>query len=278
MSSNLYHLRKPRIVSPLNLSLRKCVFICLIIICHCITRYFFKSFQWHWHPGIYITYRVIVACYSIACLIAIEIAQGTVDSLAYLTIWTYTVLCLYQVTSLLACIFCLVCGGGNPRAPSERSTLVKTHANENNAVEAVRNLGYLEESVNNSHSSNGKVSTISRDADGNYNVDNRSTASATDLNDPRMNRTCWYMKVTWCLADVVYTFGIIVTLVYFTALFPYIGVTSGFIHDLNVHAANTDRYSHCCQTCSLATCFIPIAVWRYLRDFQYYLLVSRQSE
>ena len=172
-------------------------------------------------------------------MIAIEIAQGTVDSLAYLTIWTYTVLCLYQVTSLLACIFCLVCGGGNPRAPSERSTLVKTHANENNAVEAVRNLGYLEESVNNSHSSNGKVSTISRDADGNYNVDNRSTASATDLSDPRMNRTCWYMKVTWCLADVVYTFGIIVTLVYFTALFPYIGVTSGFIHDLNVHAFNT---------------------------------------
>ena len=150
-------------------------------------------------------------------------------------------LCLYQVTTLIACLFCLVCGGGNPRSPSERSTLFKPYENENNAVHAVRNLGYLEESVDNSHSSNGKVVTVSRDADGSYNADNRSTTSATDLNDPRMNRTSWYMKVTWFLADVIYVFAIIVTVVYFTALFPNIGATEGsfFIHDLNVHAFNT---------------------------------------
>ena len=59
--------------------------------------------------------------------------------------------------------------------------------------------------------------------------DDRSrTQSSTD-------RTTWYMKLTWLLGNIFYTFGIVVTIVYFAAVHQ--GGTS--YHDLNMHAFNT---------------------------------------
>ena len=49
------------------------------------------------------------------------------------------------------------------------------------------------------------------------------------------DRTTWYMKLTWLLGNIFYTFGIVVTVVYFAAVHQ--GGTS--YHDLNMHAFNT---------------------------------------
>ena len=82
--------------------------------------------------------------------------------------------------------------------------------------------------------SNGNISIATEDPKSLNNL-----KSTTDLLDSQDCNTTWYMKLTWFLSTIVYVFGIIVTIVYFSALFPYIGVTKGFIHDLDVHAFNT---------------------------------------
>ena len=113
---------------------------------------------------------------------------------------------------------------------SDSATYTKTDIpNGKETVVAVRNAGYVEESEK---ETNGIVS--------NNSLRSRSLASSTDvLLDNQKKSTTWYMKLTWFLGNILYVFGIIVTLVYFTALFPSIGVTDGFIHDLNMHAFNS---------------------------------------
>ena len=94
---------------------------------------------------------------------------------------------------------------------------------------AHQNLGYAE----NENRPNGNVPTTSNGSA----VEHGPILNTKSFLDIGIR---WlYMKLTWCLADIVYVFGIIVTLIYFFALFPSIGITNGFIHDLNMHAFNS---------------------------------------
>ena len=189
----------------------------------------FFIFQWPWHNAIYLAYRIIIACYSIACLLALVITSvedgNEAYLIPYLTIWTYIFLCLYQLSSLFTCIYCICRTSGSG---SDKSTFIMTKI-QNNSI-SLQNL----QKTNEDAVSNGNISIATEDPKSLNNL-----KSTTDLLDSQDCNTTWYMKLTWFLSTIVYVFGIIVTIVYFSALFPYIGVTKGFIHDLDVHAFNT---------------------------------------
>ena len=121
---------------------------------------------------------------------------------------------------------CRIAGSG-----SEKSTFIMTKI-QNNSI-SLQNLQKTNENRNGV--SNESISITTEDPKSL----NNNLKSTTDLLDSQDGNTTWYMKLTWFLSTIVYVFGIIVTIVYFSALFPYIGVTKGFIHDLDVHAFNT---------------------------------------
>ena len=68
-----------------------------------------------------------------------------------------------------------------------------------------------------------------------------NTCKGMNLQDPMFahkdDQVTWYMKITWVLADILYVFALVVTIVYFTALYPLVGETN-FI-DINVHGINS---------------------------------------
>lgn len=143
---------------------------------------------------------------------------------------------------------------------------------------AVRNLGYVEEDTN-MYTANRNMSKVSNGCTENTGNCNTNRSSTTDADSKSL--TSWYMKLTWCLADIVYAFGIIVTVIYFGVLFRSIGVTKGFIHDLNMHAFNSVqilidivivarpvRLLHLLYPLLYGICYLIFSVFYWLQDKQ----------
>lgn len=186
----------------------------------------FYTAQWRWHPFIYIAYRMGVACYSVACFLTKEILTNSSRSLAYLTIWTYIVLCLYQLAALAGSILGFVTGHGR-KTDTERYPLLNSdRINCEQTSLAHQNLGYVE----NENRSHGHTSST---------TDGPAMEDKPILNTENSPFIRWLYKLTWCLADIVYVFGIIVSLVYYIFLFPSTGITKGFCLDLHMHAFNS---------------------------------------
>lgn len=186
-------------------------------------------FQWKWHPAIYITYRIIVASYSVACFLALMLTAGSARSFAYLTIWTYLILCLYQISALFSCIFCHIFKRGISGTVPTGAILMKSSITSGQATElALQNPSYSDDSTK---LPSRKGSGISNG----YTESEAVKASNSKQTPAPKDRTVWYMKLTWLLASILYVFGFVVTVVYFAAVHQ--GGTN--IHDLNVHAFNT---------------------------------------
>lgn len=136
--------------------------------------------------------------------------------MAFLTVWSYLVLTLYLVTTAITTV-----------VHHLRQDLADFHRHGElqNRKPAVSTIGL----TNTSFTDSEKQTVITSDSG------NRNLQEPQDMQNS--DQVTWYMKTTWVLADVVYVFSLIVTVVYFTALFPLIGKTN-FI-DLNVHGLNS---------------------------------------
>ena len=170
------------------------------------------------------------------CFIAILASTSNISGsfVAYLTIWTYILLCLYQLSSLFSTVICHLTFGRQIGSRSDSAALADNGiSNEKRAVVSEHNVGYIEAGEKITY---GSVAEVSSNSTQRQSVDRNSMEI---LVEPTEVFTCWHMKLTWLLASVLYVFGIVVTLVYFTALFPSIGVSDGFIHDLDMHAFNS---------------------------------------
>lgn len=163
---------------------------------------------------------MIVAAYVTSFFITFFILfskDGSADFLAYLTIWTYFVLTLYFLFSSVVVVFNACWGKGNGKS-KQRTALVTKTENFSDA-KGYNNIAFVEAVGTNPQESKCQVTT-----------ENSSLESlAEDIT--------FLMKFCWLLGNIVQVFAIIVTVVYFTALFPQIGYTNCI--DINLHGVNS---------------------------------------
>ena len=187
---------------------------------------------------------MLTAIYSVACLLALTIPTAWGDPehciMVFLTIWTYTLLCLYYFLSSAIVVVSWTSGKmGNHLLQN-----VITATNEGNQdpkqqlEKGVFSIAYTKDPE-----AGFKTGTILNDShvseNGGNSLSKGSNESQETIESVDAERLHWSMKLSWLLSNIVYVFAILVSVVYFTALFPLIGVTSAFIHDLNMHAFNS---------------------------------------
>lgn len=188
----------------------------------------FISDQWSWNPSVFFVYRLIVAAYVTGFFIATVILSsqdGHADFLAYLTIWTYFMLTLYFLFSAIAVFFYRCFGYENPQLRQESTRVAKLKTSRN-VTEGYNNPVFLETGANWSKLDNTQLKKCySHEITENSRVE----ILAEDIT--------LFMKIIWLLGNTVQVFAIIVSVVYFTAIFPSKGHTS-FI-DINLHGINS---------------------------------------
>ncbi|KAL3841564.1 hypothetical protein ACJMK2_019687 [Sinanodonta woodiana] len=188
-----------------------------------------NEYRWRWNPWIFIVYRLLAAFYSTGSLFAVIVTSilepGDHSIMVYLTIWTYIILTLYLVLAAIVALFCHIYMDTHRNEVSNsilvHSLHIKTGPLDNKSF-------IVEEATSTTSSGQADVRIVSSDP-----IINSSLSISSSLNLP------WYMKLTWLLANIVYVFAFIVTIIYFTAVYPTLGMAGTNMNDLNMHAFNT---------------------------------------
>ncbi|CAG2218387.1 unnamed protein product [Mytilus edulis] len=160
--------------------------------------------KWKWHRAIYWTIRLIMAAYALGAIMTVYVMSVGEKHLVlvYLTIWTFTLLTIHLWIATVITIF-------------YRPTMNKS----GDKMQGVTNPDFLPSSVE---------STLSQTADL-----NRSNIGEDQRCIP------WFLKLSWLLGDVVLSFEIVVSIIYFVFLFPDKENRGALINDMNMHAMNT---------------------------------------
>lgn len=152
----------------------------------------------------YLTIRVAMAMYSVGALTAACVLSAGDEKiiLVYLTIWTYIVLTLHLVlAAVLGIIFCS-----------------RKRNQENVQIGGVSNPGCVDAKTDN-------------------NMNQAEDPKTEDISDGKQTIP-WYLQLSWTLGNIVQTFSIVVTVIYFAFIFPTLN-NAGSYNDLNLHAVNT---------------------------------------
>ncbi|XP_062618147.1 uncharacterized protein LOC134279758, partial [Saccostrea cucullata] len=170
----------------------------------------FYTCQWRWPAWVYITIRVFLSVYTAGALIAIFAMEPSYTILRFLTIWTNLVLTLHFIVTAIITIY----------HHFQRNKTVTNKKQHECDCTSRENPGFVDEE-------NPKPK------------EDQKRGSKNPGNELHDNIT-WYMKLSWLLSDIVHMFSIIVTIIYFSAIYPTLTVTeSQLFNDLNVHAFNT---------------------------------------
>lgn len=168
----------------------------------------------------FLAYRVLTAAYTTVFFITIVIlllSDGVGNIMAFLTMWTYLLLALYFLSSAIVTLFHTV----NSRRSQQLQLESLRFAKGDNAAEnGIANAAFTKTDANNANP-NGFVPESQLG-----NVMNNISAEITLA-----------MKMTWLLGNIVQSFSIIVTVIYFTAVYPLIGHTNYV--DINLHAVSS---------------------------------------
>jgi len=138
----------------------------------------------------------------------------------YLTHWTYFLLIIYFIVSSVTTFYC-------------HCIEIRVVTSDDSDLHSII------------VSSNGKdkqtYNSIEDDKDGNPS-DVKSEDVEEEINSERKDDDAlpWYFKITWLLGNIVHNASIIVTVIYFTSIFPNNKETRGnLFNDLNLHAVNS---------------------------------------
>lgn len=181
--------------------------------------------------------------YSVGCFLAVTISSiwGTdVHSImVYLTIWTYLVLCLYMLlTAGLAVFYCKMKNDKSCDRLHSVSIAKSRVADSKQVTVGVVSQAFEHDTEISSKSDPNSIQRTEDCSKGRIHSSEYDTGTTLpSLKD--IDNTNLFMKTSWLLGSIIYVFAIVVSVIYFVALFPSIGVTDGFIHDLNMHAFNT---------------------------------------
>lgn len=176
----------------------------------------FYTSQWRWHPYIFLVYRTLMSAYTIGSLCAVLVEGGGPHNvMVYLTIWTYLTLTLHFLsTAILAFVcHCTRC------AEDHTNSIVLNHV-QTEPIKAVN--------VSFQHDDGRQMSN------GNISIDHSpNTLAESNKSLP------WYFQLCWLISIVAHHFTVVVTIVYFTALFPFMGIQGIAVNDINMHGIST---------------------------------------
>lgn len=176
----------------------------------------FFSCQWKWPSAAYIFIRVFLSLYTTGALIAVCAMNATYTLLQYLTVWTYILLTLHFIITAVITVF------HHFRRPRKVSCTENQHIKDES--KSRENRGFVGE----------KMEPIGKSISETPETDRKSCK--TEL----VYGVTWYMKLSWLLSNIVQVFSVIVTVVYFSAIYPTLHVSnSELVNDTNMHAINT---------------------------------------
>ena len=167
------------------------------------------EFQWRWPLFVFMLYRIVVTCYVTAWLVYSTVESTVVNGFIwpiYLTSWAYSALCLHLWVSTIL----TVC-----HAFTHRHFFCE-------APPLHRSMGT-------------PISVTDSDIDFQKEVeDDVGFVMPSD-------RLPWYCKLSWMLFSMIANGAIIVSVVFFAALYPQIYKHGEFpkVEDFNLHAVNS---------------------------------------
>lgn len=187
----------------------------------------FITCRWNWHPLVFFIYRIAVATYVTVFFVTtfILLAQnGDFSFMAYLTLWTYLILTLYFLFSAIDVVYSKCKGDTGNQQTGCRSSKIGLQTKE-----GYNNIAFVE--------SNSKLNvTAVKNGYPGETMPEYGEALPGDIHIAS-DEISGFTKVCWLLGNITHVFAIVVTAVYFTALFPLIGYTN--CTDINLHGVNT---------------------------------------
>jgi hypothetical protein len=158
--------------------------------------------------------------------------------MAYLTIWSYMLLAIYFLSSAVIAVYHHCKGQGRHRHHNTVDNVTLAQAKvQHRSENGISNMAFVvtDENKNKTEIVTGQPQYV--ESKSNHEPTASSTNKAFQGLEQNDDDITWPMKANWILGNIVQVFAIVVTAVYFTALFPLIGKTN-FI-DINLHAVNT---------------------------------------
>ncbi|XP_052280831.1 uncharacterized protein LOC127878343 isoform X2 [Dreissena polymorpha] len=192
--------------------------------------------QWKWNAGIYLSYRLLTAGYALFAFIYIfrEVENPQHTLMAYVTIWSFLILTIYLVMSVFVTSYHILTSRGRSRSVCKTSVLPKAAYSVSNGVSTgLSNTGFTVDG----NTADVVIDVNEKIAPTPYGTNKQNDVESATSTLSVKSEVTWYMIMTWTLADIVYVFAFIVTVVYFGALYPSIGHTS--YGDVNVHGVNS---------------------------------------
>ncbi|XP_033746535.1 uncharacterized protein LOC117331766 [Pecten maximus] len=224
----------------------------------------FYTCQWQWPPWLFLLFRLVVLGYLVGAFIPVIVPKDTNAKhslLVYLTIWTYLVLIAHNLVATIVALFyhCM-----QERDEEDLSASVSSHRYH---VSGDRNSSYSSFKDNtfqtDAETASYTITKGSKDPDAKYQAvintdktgmslkdqsngrmasdsETRSVTTITQMmyDETEDNLSC-LMKFSWFLSALAQHFSIFVTLLYFSAVFPFLKVKSGLVNDINLHAVNS---------------------------------------
>lgn len=175
----------------------------------------------------FLVFRLVCAGYCVFAATQLFVVAESPDHslLAYLTVWTYLLLTCYFVTSALVTSYRFCKGRTRRRTADDTPNFV--NQKQLNGVNSfgISNVSYDEEYKSGQYA--------------NATTNGHAGSAVSIPMRPQIDYELapWYMKIVWLNGSVVYVFSLVVTVVYFGALYPAIGHTNYV--DVNMHGVNS---------------------------------------
>ncbi|XP_060063806.1 uncharacterized protein LOC132544250 [Ylistrum balloti] len=226
----------------------------------------FYMCQWQWPPWLYLLFRLVILGYLVGAFIPVIVptdANAKHNLLVYLTIWTYIVLIAHNVVATVVALFyhCMQERDEDDLSASVTSHRYSLSGDRNSSYNSFKENTFQRDAATTSYTvtkasddSETKNHTVNGTDKSSRNMPLKDQSNGRITSDPETrsvttitpivyeettdNLSC-LMKFSWLLSVVAQHFSIFVTLLYFSAVFPFLKVKVGLVNDINLHAVNS---------------------------------------
>ncbi|GAB1602801.1 uncharacterized protein LOC115226873 [Argonauta hians] len=218
--------------------------------------------QWHRLSNVFVIYRVLTALFTIACLINYIIATTNDPDtdhnvMAYLTTWAYIILMLhFNIAAVIAVYWkCQTCCN-DPEVSSYINVVARPRKLKNNNKKQQQQhqeqqLQQQQQDEQQQQQQQQPPVSVQLNSNNSVEQENEPPVFDTQLSMEtamcvgKIDQTTWYMKLSWMFYNVSFVSAIVVTLVFFGAVYPNLspedkksdlGIS---FENLSIHGLNT---------------------------------------
>ncbi|CAI9723492.1 Hypothetical predicted protein [Octopus vulgaris] len=215
--------------------------------------------QWHRLSNVFVIYRVLTALFTIACLINYIIATTNDPDtdhnvMAYLTTWAYIILMLHFNIAAVVAVYwkCRSCRG-DPEVSNYINVVARPrkHKKSDQKQQQQQQQQLQQQQEQQQQQQDQPTVTVQLNTNGAPDEDTEQPVFGTQLSMEtamcvgKVDQTTWYMKLSWMFYNVSFVSAIVVTLVFFGAVYPNLspedkksslGIS---FEDLSIHGLNT---------------------------------------